>query len=102
MCEEGQELRNADPVLNLAVRVPTEDVEGGAARGRAHALHRGQLDGLMLRDGAPRPVTHEYLNRRGERRDRQWYRQRGALVATEAPAQPRHRICAGHEEARDD
>jgi hypothetical protein len=65
-------------------------------------LDRGELEWLGLRYIARCPIADEQLDGRGERRDRQRDRQRGALVAGPFSAQAPDRVDAGEQEAGDD
>ena len=87
------------PYLTWPSRVPAEQVHRRALARLGQALDRGELGRLVRGDLASVPVADEHLHRRGQRRDGQRDRQRGALVAAPAAAQPAEGVGAGDQEA---
>src|SRR5207247_4968970 len=84
--EQGEQVRQRNPVLDLPTRVPTEDVDGGARGGLAKPLEGGELGRLRARDLAAGPVADEGLCDRRERRYRKWDCEGRALVPAPAAA----------------
>ena len=70
--------------------------------GLLHALHRGELDRLVLGDRAGGGVADAELDRRDDRGHRQRDQQPEPVMAVAAPAQHAHGVDRGHEEAGDD
>ena len=101
--EQGEQLRELDAVLDLAVLVDAEDVQRRARLGLRQALEDRELGRLVLGHRAGGPVTHEQLRRRGDRR-----RSVSATISADAvaalavAAQPARRVHSGDEEAGDD
>src|SRR5919106_1190001 len=77
---------------------PAGEVEPRAPRGLVEPLEGGELDGLSLGDGARRPVAHQQLRRRDERREAERHHEADAMAPVAPPAQPGVRVDAGHEE----
>ena len=69
--------------------------------GLLNALHRGELDRLVLGDRAGGGVAHAQLDRRRDRRQRQGDQEAEAVMAIAPAAKHAHRVDGGHEESRD-
>jgi hypothetical protein len=100
--EKGQQVRDLDAPHHGVTVVVAEDVLGGPLRGLREALHRRQLDRLVLRDVPGRPVADDHLQRRGDAPGGHRDAQRRALVAAAPPAEHRPRVHAREQESAHD
>jgi hypothetical protein len=101
--EDRQQARDLDPPDDRVPVVPAAQVLGGASCRLRQALHRGQLDRLILSHVPGGPVADDDLQRRRHRRGGHRDAERGALVAAAAAAQERPRVrAAEHEPCHDE
>jgi hypothetical protein len=100
--EDRQQAGDLDAPDDALPVVEAEQVLGGALRGVRESFHRGQLDRLVDRYVAGRPVTDDDLKRRGDAGGRHRDAERGALVAAASAAQERPRVRAAEQETADD
>ncbi len=92
-----------DAVAHLAVACTSRSrCTGAPVVVLPQPLEGRELDGLVARDVARRPVADHDLHGRGQRGDGQRDRQRDALVVVAPPAQPAPRVDGGDDEADDD
>ena len=97
--QERVEARDADAALHPFRCAAPVDVLRHVGVRLLHALHRGELDRLVVGDRARRGVAHRELDRRRDRRHRQRDQEAEAMVAVAPPAQHPHRVHRGDEEA---
>ncbi len=69
--------------------------------GLLHALHRRELDRLVLGDRAGGGVADAQLDRGDDKGQRQWDQQPEAMMTVAAPAEHAHGVDRGHEEPGD-
>ena len=100
--EQRQQPGDVDAPDDRVPVVPAEQVLGGAPGGLCQAFHRGELDRLVGRDVAGRPVADDHLQRRGDARGGHRDAERRPLVAAAAAPQERPGVGAGEQEAGHD
>ena len=99
--QERVEARDSDPPLDAIGGAAAADVLGHVPMGVLHALHRGELDRLVLGDLARRRVADRELDRRQDAADRERDQQAEAVMAVAAPPQHPDRVDRGDQEAGD-
>ena len=99
--QERVEPGDADPELDPVVGADPADVLGHVAVGLLDALHRRELDRLVIGDLARGRVADEELDRRQDRGDSERDQQPEAVVAVAAPAQHADRVHRGDQEGGD-
>ena len=99
--EPRVEARDPDPALDAVRRAAAEDVLGDVRVGLLHALHRRELDRLVLGDRTSGGVAHRQLDRRRDAGDRQRDQQSEPVMAVAPPAQHAHRVDGRDQEAGD-
>ena len=92
---------NPDSPLHAVGRAAASEVLRDVAMGLLDALHRGELDRLVLGDLAGRRVAHRELDRRQDAADRQRDQQAQAVVAVAPALEHPDRVDRGDEEARE-
>ena len=99
--QERVEAGDPEPALDAVGGAAAVDVLGDVRGGLLHALHRRELDRLVLGDRARRGVADRELDRREDAGHRERDQQAEPVIAVAAPAQHPDRVDRRHPEARD-